>query len=120
MGETPSKAVRLAEIYRRLKDAPAAATAEKAFQQLTAIVNDVENALTDIPFDPERWMHDGRLYPPQRDSERDVPGRPDLKRYRSRGHNTFVRTNGAIEIQRVDGTVEFSKPGSDGGGVWEQ
>jgi len=54
------------------------------------------------------------MYPPQEDSARDVPGRSDLVRYRSRGHNTFVRGNGAIEIRDLTGAVTFSKSGSDG------
>jgi hypothetical protein len=36
---------------------------------------------------------------------------------RSRGHNTFIRTNGAIEASA--GEVLLSKPRADGRGAWD-
>jgi hypothetical protein len=47
----------------------------------------------------------------------DVEGRSDVIRYRHKAHNTFIRDNGAIKIQDVDGKVLFEKLGSDGRGV---
>ena len=70
--------------------------------------------MTDIPFDPDAWLSDGRMYPPQGDSRRKVPGRNDLVRYRSLGHNTWIGANGAIRIAGVDGQVFLEKPGADG------
>ena len=57
------------------------------------------------------------MYPPEDDSARVVEGRSDLVRYRHRGHNTFIRENGAIEIRDLAGAVLFAKAGADGRGV---
>jgi hypothetical protein len=80
-------------------------------------LNSVEDELTDIPYRPEHWQTDGRMYPPDDDSARAVEGRSDLTRYRHKGHNTFIRENGAIEIRALAGAILFEKPGSDGRGV---
>ena len=55
------------------------------------------------------------LLDPGTDSARDVEGRPELTRYRSRSHNTWIAANGAILIQAI-GTkaIELDKPGADG------
>ena len=110
------KSVRFTAFLDRLRSAPAAATFDEAYQQLCAILNEVEDTLTSIPYDPENWQTDGRMYPPQPDSMREVPGRPAVKRFRSRGHNTLIGENGAIEIQLVNpaNEVVFAKPGADG------
>jgi hypothetical protein len=113
------KTERLAEFCRRLLSAPPAASRDEALTQLTNILNAVEDELTTIPYDPSRWLNDGRLYPPQPDSIREVPASPGVRRFRSRTHNTFIGGNGAMEIVRMDGTVELRKPGADGRGVWE-
>ena len=69
---------------------------------------------------PERWQTDGRLYPPLPDSRRPVPGYPDVTRWRSKGHNTYIRENGAMEIVTVrEGEIVFRAPGRDGRGVWD-
>ncbi|MBL4846144.1 MAG: hypothetical protein JKY65_11505 [Planctomycetes bacterium] len=113
----PSKQERLEEFCRRLSAAPAPETAEEAFSLIAETLNEVEDELTTIPNNPEQWRTDGRLYPPQADSARTVEGQPGTTRYRSRGHNTFVSENGAIEIQSLDGDVIFQKHGADGQGV---
>jgi hypothetical protein len=87
--------------------------------QFSNILIEVEDELTSIPYDPENWLVDGRLYPPQPDSARSVPGHPLVVRYRSRKHNTFVGANGSIEVQGIDGRVHFQKRGADGRSVWQ-
>jgi hypothetical protein len=113
-----TKAQRLAEFLRRLRWAAPASNAEEAFELIARTLNAVEDELSGIPYDPFAWQTDGRLYPPQIDSQRVIPGREDVTRYRSRSHNTFIRKNGAIEIQALDGSVLLSKVGLDGESVW--
>ncbi len=115
----PPKLERLAVIYARMEAALPASTAEEVLRQLADIIDDVENSLTAIPCDPTSWRNDGRIYPPQADSEWDVPERPAVKRYRTFRHNVYIGENGSIEVQRLDATVEFAKPGADGRGVWD-
>jgi hypothetical protein len=115
------KPERFAELLRRLGSAPAADTFDEAYEQLCIILNEVEDGMTSIPFQPELWQTDGRMYPPQADSIREVEGHSKVKRFRSRRHNTYIGENGAIEISSApEGEVIFSKPGVDGKGVWEQ
>ncbi len=112
-GGTP-KAGRLAEFLRRLGAAPPASNFGDAFRQIGDILNAVEDEMTDIPFDPANWQVDGRMYPPQMDNLRPVPGRDDVRRFRSLGHSTLIGDNGAIEIRKESGTAILSKPGADG------
>lgn len=113
-----TKEERFAEFLRRLAESEPASTAEEAFQQLARILIKIEDELTDIAYQPDRWQTDGRMYPPQEDQARDVPGRDDLIRYRSRAHNTYIRSNGAIEIRvHPAGEVVFSKLGLNKMGV---
>ena len=110
-----SKEERFEEFLRRLGDAPSAKTFDEAYSQLCSILNEVENEMTPILYNPENWQTDGRMYPPQLDNIRSVPGHPLIKRCRSRGHYTFIGENGCIEIQVISsGVTIFSKPGEDG------
>jgi len=118
--ESRSKEERLAEFLRRLGATPAAKTFEEAYGQICNILNEVEDELTIIPYDPENWQTDGRLYPPQLDNARAVPNKGPIKRLRSVGHNTFIGENGSIEIEVVQSKkVIFSKAGEDGRKVFE-
>jgi len=108
------KAERLLEVFRRLASAPPARSAAEAKALLDATLNAVEDDLTGIPFDPSAWQTDQRMYPPQEDSRRNVPGRPDVARYRSRSHNTYIGANGAIEVTTLTNEVLFRKAGADG------
>jgi hypothetical protein len=109
-----TKAERFAEFLRRLGAAPAASDFDEAYRQLGDILNAVEDEMTSIPYDPASWQTDGRMYPPQMDSLRAVPGRGDVRRFRSKAHNTLIGDNGAIEIREVAGRVILTKPGADG------
>lgn len=114
------KAQRLQEVYRRLAQAPAAGTFEEMRRQLDGILNEVEDALTGIPYDPPCWATDGRLYPVQEDNVFDVEGNPQVTLLRARRNEIYIGDNGAIEIRDTGRRiVELSKPGADGHGVWD-
>ena len=84
-------------------------------------MNAVEDELTDIPYNPASWQTDGRLYPPLPDNARRVPDRPDLVRHVSRGHDTVIRSNGALLIRhRRTENVIFERPGADGARVHDE
>ncbi len=109
------KRERLAVFIERLEAGPPANSAEEAMTLLSSTLNRTEDELTGIPYKPHNWMHDGRMYPPQADSARDVPNKPQLTRYRSRAHNTFIGSNGSIQIVALPGgEVLIDKPGADG------
>ncbi len=115
-----SRAQRLEEFFRRFAQRLPVSSGEDALAVLVSTLNEVEGELSGIPYNPESWATDGRLYPPFPDSRRPVPGRTDVVRWRSKGHNTYIRNNGAIQISRVpDGAIVFEASGSDGRGVWE-
>jgi len=115
------KGQRLDEFFRRMEAASPAGDFGSAYELLCATLNEVENEMTDIPYNPDSWMRDGRLYPPQTDSMTDVKGFDGVRRFRSLNHLTYIAANGAIEIQqgrKVWGSV-FKKAGIDGFHVWE-
>lgn len=115
------KHARFSLFLDRLRQAPPAQSCAEAFQQIVDILIEVEDEHTNIPFDPDAWETDGRMYPPQPDNERPVEGNASVRRFRSRAHNTYIGDNGAIEIQEVSGaTVIFTKNGCDGRSVWSQ
>jgi hypothetical protein len=113
------KAVRLQAFFRRLAEAPAAANADDAYELLAKIMTAVEDEMSGVPDDPTRWQTDGRLYPPQNDRRSEAPGRPEIRRYRSLKHITYIGPNGAIEITTSKNDVVFRKPGADGKHVWQ-
>lgn len=112
-----SKFERFQEFLKRLQALPLAKSHDEAFKFLTDTLNQVEDELSDIPFRPEHWQTDGRMYPPEEDNAREVEGRGDLIRYRHKAHNTLIRDNGAMQIRDVNGGLLFDRPGKDGQSV---
>lgn len=114
------KKARLELFYERLKAAPAAKDHDTAYALICTELDAVEDKHSGVANHPENWETDGRMYPPQPDSVRKVVDFPEVVRYRHLNHNTFIATNGAIEVQRVDTKeVQFAKPGANGKGVWD-
>jgi hypothetical protein len=109
-----SKKNRFESFIGRLEKHKSASTAQEAFDLLSHILNQVEDELTNIACSPERWMNDGRMYPPQADSKRSTSS-IQVCRYRSKGHNTYIGNNGAIKIQGIGSnkTVFIDKAGQD-------
>lgn len=100
-----------------LANAPAANSGDEAFQLMAEALNQIEDLHSGVPYAPDEHLNDGRMYPPQVDAARKVPGRPDWIRYRSRGHNTWITSKGAIRIATVPGNeVVFEKLGRNGSG----
>jgi hypothetical protein len=118
--EVPPRLVRLAEVCRRLAERLPASSSEEALEILILTMNEVEDEWSGTPYDPENWSTDGRLYPPVPAGMRPVPGKPEVTRWRSKAHNTYVRANGALEIVSVrDEATIFSALGKNGKGVWD-
>jgi hypothetical protein len=118
-GHESSKAERFGEFLRRVASAAAVTTYDQAYKLICTTLNQVEDEMTSIPYNPSNWMTDGRMYPPQADSVRLDKEYPCVKRLRSLRHNTYIGENGSIEIRTIDGDVICAKPGADGQGVWE-
>lgn len=98
----------------RLEAAPPASSTDEALDLLARTLNAVEDEHSGVEFNPTPWKDDGRMYPPQEDNRRTVADRPSLRRYRSAKHNTFIGTNGSIQIQDLDRKVMLDKAGLDG------
>ena len=114
---------RVSLILTALRDAPAAAGRDDALALLERIFRIVEDEHSGVPHEP---FHADRLYPPVAEMERQVAGKPWLRRYRHTGHYTLIADNGAIAIRVFvrgikDGVMaivgertELEKPGADG------
>ncbi len=104
---------RFQEFIKRLEETEPVGSDEEAFQMLSNILNDVEDELSNIPYSPSQWMNDGRMYPPQLDNKR-ATGNPEVDRYRSKQHNTYFGSNGAIKIMTIKSNeVVINKAGID-------
>lgn len=97
-----------------MRAATVVGSADLVFRLLRDTLTAVEDELSGVPNQPERWETDGRLYPPQADSEVKCLGRPSLRKYRNKGHYTFIGRNGSMRIETLDGELLLDKAGADG------
>jgi len=86
----------------------------EAFTLLSQTLNAVEDQFSGVPFNPEKWETDGRLYPPKDDARIKCPECPSLGKYRNKGHYNFIGFNGSIRIETLEAKVLLDKPGRDG------
>jgi len=107
------KSERLQEFIKRLSKVEPSSTNEEAFVLLTKVLNEVEDELSNIPYSPDKWMTDGRMYPPQADSRRATENL-EVVRYRNKAHNTFIGSNGSIKIEEINSNLIIDKAGRDG------
>ncbi|WP_421381054.1 hypothetical protein ACOCG7_34135 (plasmid) [Paraburkholderia sp. DD10] len=108
-----SRAERMRLFCELLETLPAAADEAEAYSCLAMALKRIEDEHTNIPYNPSNWSWDGRMYPPAPD-HRHTTSDPDLFRYRSRKHNTFIRSNGALKIVDIKTSeVLIDKAGQD-------
>src|SRR5438270_9250182 len=114
------KKARLELFCERLAAAQAASTRDEGYALICSTLDIVEDEHSGVPNNPPSWRTDGRLYPPQTDRVYAVDGFPEVLRYSSFRHDTYIGSNGAIEIRVIaTDAVLFTKPGANGKGVWE-
>ncbi len=114
-----AKAVRLQAFLRRLAELPPAVDHDDARRKIDETLNAIEDEMSGVPYDPDHWRTDGRMYPALDDSAADVEGHSDVTAYRHRRPETFIAAHGAFEIRDVrTGAVLVAKPGANGQGVW--
>jgi len=87
------KYARLQLFYERLQAAPAASTQDESYALLCDTLNEVEDEHSGVPNNPLNWLTDGRLYPPQTDRVYAVDGFPEVLRYNSFRHDTYIASN---------------------------
>jgi hypothetical protein len=115
-----NKVARLELFYERLAVAPAAKSRDESYALICEILDAIEDEFSGVPNNPSNWQTGGRLYPPQTDRAYAVDGFPEVIRYKSFRHETYIATNGAIEVKLITtNVVDFTKPGANGKGVWE-
>ncbi len=109
-----TKAERLQIFLERWAAAEPACNVQEALDCLSKLLNEVEDEFSNIPPNPEKWREDGRMYPPQADSEKKAhPDFPGWRRFRNAGHNTLFAPDGAIRIYTTeDNRCIFCKPGA--------
>lgn len=110
------KSERLQLFFRQLIEEKAASNADDARKLLETVLDGVENEHSGIPYNPLSAsavsLSDGRMYPPQDDSERGSTER--FRRFRAKGNIVYFGMNGSIRIESLYGQVLVDKPGSDG------
>jgi len=71
-----TKQERFTLFVERLAGAEAAGTHDEAFELIRETLDGVEDEISGIASNPSAFQTDGRMYPPQADNARKVPGHP--------------------------------------------
>ena len=102
---------RLQVFFHRLEAAPAADSAEKAMALVCRLIEAVEDEFCPLPRkSPPPLDFTGRMYAPQSDRTRRLPGGQWVAN--TRGHRIYCQPDGAILIENTPGgRTVFSKPG---------
>ncbi|HEY3856666.1 MAG TPA: hypothetical protein VGO67_19955 [Verrucomicrobiae bacterium] len=100
--------------FKKLKAAPSASSADEASRLVVETLNSIEDEFSGVPYRPENWRSDGRMYPSREDSLVKFPERPSLLKYRNKGHYNYIGPNGSIRVETLDGKILLDKPGQDG------
>lgn len=122
-GGIPTKQERLKEIFRRMDEAAPCSSVDTAYMLLCETMEAVEDEMSGLPNEPERWMELPRLFPPRADRAI-LLEEYGVKRFDSLRHVTYIAANGAIEIRSLrvmnrKVKVHFSKKGLDGQSLLE-
>jgi hypothetical protein len=107
---------RFEEMMRRVRELAPFVNGEQARTALQDVMRAVEDEFSGIPEDPDAHLartSDGRMYPPH--DKYEIPsGSGRIRAFRQIGHRTFFGENGALLIERLDGTSELDLSGADG------
>jgi hypothetical protein len=101
----------------RLKTSSPANSFETGRCLVDDCLNFVEDLYSGMPYNPEQWLTDGRMYPPADDSERKSTSEK-VRRFRTRNHYLEIGDNGAIRILLARSEeVIIDKAGANGATV---
>lgn len=107
---------RLARVFEALREASPFASLDEARTTLERIMRQVEDELSGVPEDPDadtKTVSDGRMYPPTDRRELKTDCR-SVRTFRQTAHRTSFGINGAIRVERIDGTTVLDLFGKDG------
>ena len=102
---------RLELFFRRLAEAPPAASAEEALRLVCRLIEEVEAEFCPVPREnPAPTDFTGRMYPPQADKI--YPGLDGSIKADTRRHRIYCAPDGRIAIiQKKFDTLVLNKPG---------
>src|SRR5437667_11624202 len=82
---------------KKLREAPPAASYQGVRSLLEETLNQIEDLHSGVPYNPDAWKEDRRLYPPADDYELRSPYE-GIRVFRTLGHYVLFGSNGAIKI----------------------
>ncbi len=98
-GTKLSKPERLKLLFDRLTQCEPATDCDEALALISALLREIEDQFSGIPYDPAEGGSDGRLYAPVEHYRRPKAERPGVRCYWQVAHATFLADNGAIGMR---------------------